>query len=170
MPRYIQISDLFRHRISRGQWKVGDQLPTLEALVDDFNVSRVTIRQAVDVLTREGLVMPQQGRGTFVTVAPKIDHWLKVEKTRDDLVEVYRDSRPEILNIALSTRHPALADTEASDVPQLAVRYRPQTPSLQRTGFGLGHGLAGLCQPGLVHKNKNICYRVISIKNKFEAF
>lgn len=119
MPRYVQISDLFRQRISRGQWKVGDQLPTLETLVEDFDVSRVTIRQAIDVLTREGLVTPQRGRGTFVTAAPKVDHWLKVETTLDDLAEVYRDTKPEILNIAVSTRQPTVTDTEG----QLAGDY-----------------------------------------------
>jgi len=112
IPRYIQISDLFRQRIARGQWKVGDQLPTLDVLVEDLNVSRVTIRQAIDVLSHEGLVTPQQGRGTFVTAAPKIDHWLKVETTLADLTEVYQETKPEILNIAVSTLQPTLEDGE----------------------------------------------------------
>ena len=46
-------------------------LPSLEKLVAEFGVARVTVRQAIERLTRDGLVSPQRGRGTFVTGAPK---------------------------------------------------------------------------------------------------
>ena len=36
-------------------------------LVEEFGVARVTVRQAVELLARDGLVSPQQGHGTFVT-------------------------------------------------------------------------------------------------------
>ena len=43
IPRYLQIADLLRKRIGRGQWRTGEQLPTLEALVAEFGVARVTV-------------------------------------------------------------------------------------------------------------------------------
>ena len=69
MPRYAQLADLLRQRIARGVWPPGTQLPSLEALMQEFDVARVTVRQAIDLLAREGLVSPQRGRGTFVTGA-----------------------------------------------------------------------------------------------------
>jgi GntR family transcriptional regulator len=99
VARYVQIADLMRQRIARGHWVQGERLPSLEALVAEFGVARVTVRQAVELLTREGLVSPQQGRGTFVTGQPATRHWLKVETSLRDLAEGYTDTRPEIVNI-----------------------------------------------------------------------
>ena len=44
VPLYIQLADLFRQRIAKGIWKEGDRLPSLEQLVDEFEVARVTVR------------------------------------------------------------------------------------------------------------------------------
>jgi GntR family transcriptional regulator len=99
VPRYLQIADLMRQRISRGQWPKGEKLPSLEALVAEFGVARVTVRQAVDLLARDGLVSPQQGRGTFVTAQPARGQWLKVQTSLDELAKVYKDTKPEIVNI-----------------------------------------------------------------------
>jgi GntR family transcriptional regulator len=97
-PRYQQISDLMRQRIARGVWPVGGKLPSLDQLVQEFGVARVTVRQAVDLLARQGLVSPQQGRGTFVTALPARTAWLKVQTTLDQLARNYRDDKPEIVN------------------------------------------------------------------------
>ena len=102
VPKYAQIADIFRQRIARGVWAQGLRLPANEDLAAEFGVSRVTVRQAVELLARDGLIEAQQGRGTFVTGAIKRDAWLKVETTLADLAEVYRDTLPEILNISES--------------------------------------------------------------------
>ena len=81
MPKYAQIADIFRQRIARGIWTRGSRLPANESLASEFGVSRVTIRQAVDLLVRDGIIEAQQGRGTFITGTVKQDRWLKVETT-----------------------------------------------------------------------------------------
>jgi GntR family transcriptional regulator len=100
VPKYAQIADIFRQRIARGTWSKGFRLPANEVLALEFGVSRVTIRQAVDLLSRDGVIEAQQGRGTFVTGTLKQDRWLRVETTLSDLVDVYRDTSPEIINIS----------------------------------------------------------------------
>ena len=102
VPKYAQIADIFRQRIARGVWAKGLRLPANEDLAAEFGVSRVTVRQAVELLTRDGVVEAQQGRGTFVTGTLKHDRWLRVETTLSDLAEVYRDTSPEIINISES--------------------------------------------------------------------
>ncbi|WP_407165282.1 GntR family transcriptional regulator [Bradyrhizobium sp. ORS 111] len=102
VPKYAQIADIFRQRIARGTWAKGLRLPANEELASEFGVSRVTIRQAVELLSREGVIEAQQGRGTFVTGTVKQDRWLKVETTLSDLAEMYRDTSPEIINISES--------------------------------------------------------------------
>jgi GntR family transcriptional regulator len=100
-PKYAQIADIFRQRISRGIWAQGLRLPANEELAIEFGVSRVTIRQAVDLLARDGIIEARQGRGTFITGTLKQDRWLKVETTLSDLAEVTRTS-PEYHNISES--------------------------------------------------------------------
>ena len=102
VPKYAQIADVFRQRIARGIWARGLRLPANELLAAEFGVSRVTIRQAVELLARDGIIEAQQGRGTFITGTPKQDRWLKVETTLCELAEVYRDTSPEVINISES--------------------------------------------------------------------
>ncbi|MBA2400463.1 MAG: GntR family transcriptional regulator, partial [Bradyrhizobium sp.] len=102
VPKYAQIADIFRQRIARGIWAQGLRLPANEELAAEFGVSRVTIRQAVELLARDGIIEAQQGRGTFIRGTPKHDRWLRVETTLSDLAEVYRDTSPEIINISES--------------------------------------------------------------------
>lgn len=102
VPKYAQIADIFRQRIARGIWARGLRLPANESLAAEFGVSRVTIRQAVDLLVRDGIMRAEQGRGTFITGTLTQNRWLKVETTLSDLAEVYRDTSPEIINISES--------------------------------------------------------------------
>lgn len=99
-PKYAQVADTLRQRIARGVWETGARVPTNEDLAQEFGVSRVTVRQAVEMLAREGLLSAQQGRGTFVLARPPQERWLAVETSLDALAEMYRDTRPEILNIS----------------------------------------------------------------------
>lgn len=108
IPLYVQLSDLFRQRIARGVWVQGQRIPSLEQLMEEFGVSRMTLRQAIEVLSREGLVAAERGRGTFVSALPAANRWLKVETTLRDLAEVYRDTQPTILNIDTVATHPPL--------------------------------------------------------------
>ena len=70
MPRYAQLADILRRRIARNRWPAGTQLPTLQSLMKEFDVARVTVRQAMELLARDGLVSAERGRGTFVTSQP----------------------------------------------------------------------------------------------------
>ena len=65
-PMYRQIADALREKISVGELKPGDALPTESSLQEVFNVSRVTVRQALKLLTEEQIVESIQGSGTYV--------------------------------------------------------------------------------------------------------
>ncbi|MCM7330030.1 GntR family transcriptional regulator [Enterobacter roggenkampii] len=65
-PMYRQIADALREKISAGELKPGDALPTESSLQEAFNVSRVTVRQALKLLTEEHIVESIQGSGTYV--------------------------------------------------------------------------------------------------------
>jgi GntR family transcriptional regulator len=118
IPRYVQLADVLRGRIARGQWRSGERVPTLAALTQEFDVARVTVRQAVDVLSREGLLSAQQGRGTFVTGSPARPRGLRLQTTLADLAEVYRHDRPQLTLIEESAAIPALGEGEGSHAPR----------------------------------------------------
>lgn len=124
LPLYVQLADLFRQRIARGVWREGEKLPSLEQLVAEFDVARVTVRQAIERLARDGLVSPQRGRGTFVTGAPPSDRWLRVETTLKNLADVYRDTQPTILNIEEESRSPRLREADGVAAPKYVYMRR----------------------------------------------
>lgn len=86
IPRYLQVATALRQRINSGQWLVGQKIATLEQLENEFQVARVTIRQAVDLLQQEGLLKSEQGRGTFVTKSPTHNRWLQLATDWDSLI------------------------------------------------------------------------------------
>jgi GntR family transcriptional regulator len=117
VPRYLQVADLLRRRIERGVWRTGQRIPTLNALMGEFDVARVTVRQAIDLLAREGLVSAQRGRGTFVTARPARDRWLKLQTTLKDLADVYRYDRPKLVLIEEASAMPVLEPGDGEPAP-----------------------------------------------------
>src|SRR3954451_6090366 len=64
-PVYLQIAAAIRDLLRTGRVAAGSALPPEQVLAKRFGVSRMTMRQANDVLEREGLIERQRGRGTF---------------------------------------------------------------------------------------------------------
>jgi len=65
-PAYRQVADRLRAPIESGEWPAGHKLPSESELMEQFSVSRVTVRLAVGALRAEGLILTRQGRGSFV--------------------------------------------------------------------------------------------------------
>jgi GntR family histidine utilization transcriptional repressor len=68
-PIFQRIKDYLLGEIAAGRWKEGDLVPSEQALVRQFGVSRMTVNRAVRELTAEQVLTRRQGAGTFV--APK---------------------------------------------------------------------------------------------------
>jgi GntR family transcriptional regulator len=75
-PLYIQIKDLLRSEIESGRFAVGDRLPSERELSETYGVSRMTARQALQLLQQDGLTQRQVGKGTYVA-RPQIDQDLR---------------------------------------------------------------------------------------------
>lgn len=73
VPLYHQLCEVIRARIENGYWKTGEQLPIESELCQEFQVSRATVRQAIQGLVRLGLVQRWRGKGSFASM-PKIPH------------------------------------------------------------------------------------------------
>lgn len=66
-PLYEQIKAILRARVLDGTYKPHEQLPSESEMMTAFNVSRITVRQALNDLQNEGLVFRIHGKGTFVS-------------------------------------------------------------------------------------------------------
>ncbi|HTV80179.1 MAG TPA: GntR family transcriptional regulator [Steroidobacteraceae bacterium] len=70
-PMYLQIIEQIRHRIAVGDWKAGDELPSIRALAVATQVSVITVKRAYLELERDGVIVTRQGKASFV--AEKVD-------------------------------------------------------------------------------------------------
>lgn len=65
-PLYSRLRQAIRDRVISGEWRPGDQIPTIRQLGDSYGVSRITVVQALDGLARDGMLVRWQGKGVFV--------------------------------------------------------------------------------------------------------
>jgi len=75
-PLYLQLKDSLVSEITSGRYRSHQRLPSERELADRFKVSRMTVRQALLELARDGTIYTRVGKGTFVA-EPKIDQQLR---------------------------------------------------------------------------------------------
>ncbi len=100
-PRYQQLKEMIIGRISSGDLRPADRVPSEYELVEMMNVSRMTANRALRELTDEGYVERIAGRGTFVSDFRAKSHVLEVHNIADEIAqrghkhscEVVRQSR-----------------------------------------------------------------------------
>ena len=98
IPLYLQIETLIRNRVFTWQLKAGEKLPTEEAMMRQFRVSRITVRKALSNLELEGLVVRNPAKGTFVS-----SHIPRVEKfvITNTIKNILEDARRYRVKVAL---------------------------------------------------------------------
>jgi len=72
-PIYIQIMDEINRRVALGDWAPGFRLPSIRELASDLKVSVITVKRAYLELERAGVIVTQQGRGSFVNERVDVD-------------------------------------------------------------------------------------------------
>lgn len=74
-PLYLQLEELIENAIYGGRYKPGDKLPSESELCKKYGVSRITVRQTLNLLIQKDMVYSVHGKGTFVKI-PEINHEL----------------------------------------------------------------------------------------------
>ena len=67
IPLYHQLRGVLQRQIERGELRIGDRLPNEDFIAAHYEVSKITVREALKTLAAAGYVRREQGRGTFVT-------------------------------------------------------------------------------------------------------
>ena len=78
VPLYLQIKEHLLAKIDAGTWPEEAMIPAESKLCSWYNVSKITIREAVKLLVRDGRLSRIPGKGTFITkekIEQKLDHF-----------------------------------------------------------------------------------------------
>jgi DNA-binding GntR family transcriptional regulator len=119
VPRYHRIAEELRARIRAGEWGAGAPLPNQRRLAQEFGVTLMTLRQALELLERDHLITRRHGLGTFVA-APTIDYEiLKLRRFAGDL-----SARGESVATRVLDARPAVVDRRAGLALGLPPRAR----------------------------------------------
>jgi GntR family transcriptional regulator len=109
-PIYIQIHNEIKKSIEAGKWAVGDRIPAERELAEQFNVSRMTLRQAIQTLVDEGILERRVGSGTFVA-NQKVQEKMSGVTSFTDLM-IAQGKTPSSKTISYHAGQPSMSESE----------------------------------------------------------
>lgn len=83
--KYTQLYEILVEKITSGEWKPNDCMPTERELCERYNLSRITVRDALNLLATDGYIYRRQGKGTFVAVRPIEQKLTKMYSLRENI-------------------------------------------------------------------------------------
>lgn len=87
LPKYYQLASILRQKIDDGEWEPRSPIPSERQLEQLYNISRTTIREAVDHLVRQGFLYREHGRGTFVSPQKLQKGLMELTSFSEDLIK-----------------------------------------------------------------------------------
>jgi GntR family transcriptional regulator len=104
--RYRAIADELRQRVESGELAAGALLPSESELSGAYDVSRVTVRKALDILRDEGLVDSRQGFGWFVATDPLRQSLGRLGTIEEQLAELGVGSERRVVGFRFTAAPP----------------------------------------------------------------
>lgn len=89
-PMYLQIMEQVKQKVAVGDWVPGHEIPSIRQLAMDLRVSVITIKRAYLELEREGLIVTQQGKGSFIAANPDLSPRIYHQEFSEQLEKVAR--------------------------------------------------------------------------------
>lgn len=126
LPFYVQLKDALVEQIEEGHWRPGDKIPGEVDLCRLFGVSRTVVRQALNDMAYDGIVVREKGRGTFVS-EPKISSRSLVHSLAgfyQDMVERGLTPHDEVLEQSMEPASKKVASY---------LKLEPMTPIIKLT-------------------------------------
>jgi len=99
-PKYIRIRDWLLDRILSSGLTRGDRLPSEHDLIRQFDVSRVTVRQALEALREDGIVESHHGKGWFLRRVCAVQNLGRLLGFGEMLAPMGVQTRSEVLEVA----------------------------------------------------------------------
>src|ERR1700733_2034155 len=89
-PMYFQIMEQIKQRIMVGDWTEGEAVPSIRQLAVALQVSVITVKRAYYELEREGIIVTQHGKGSYVTSIPDLGSRLREQELEQHLEQAAR--------------------------------------------------------------------------------
>ncbi|MBK7704417.1 MAG: GntR family transcriptional regulator [Acidobacteria bacterium] len=103
IPLYYQLENVLREKITSGGFEPGDRMPTEIELIEEYGVSRITVRQALQALADDGLIERKQGRGTVISARKsrkkRFTGTIHLTGSLDELIEMGMDTPVKVLEM-----------------------------------------------------------------------
>ncbi len=115
IPRYHQLARILREKIQSGEWPPQSAIPSERQLEQQYRISRPTIRQAIELLIREGYLYREHGKGTFVMPQKLQKGLLELTSFSEDLLK--RGIKPGQVVRSLSREVPPENIARKLDMP-----------------------------------------------------
>ncbi|GJM09272.1 MAG: GntR family transcriptional regulator [Lysobacteraceae bacterium] len=114
-PMYEQIMAQIKLLIANGDWAAGAKVPSIRELAVASKVSVITVKRAYQELEREGLLVTQQGVGSFVAAEGDLGHQIMQTEIDKYLSSALQHARAYGMSLATLQRRLAELDKQGKD-------------------------------------------------------
>ncbi|WP_262428892.1 GntR family transcriptional regulator [Paratissierella segnis] len=109
MPLYSQLMDIIVEMIEEGNLKEDDQLPSERELCDTYDISRSTVRQAIQELEKEGYIYRLHGKGTYISPKMFKQNLLKFYSFTEEMKKLGKTPSSMVLDFDIINTNEKLA-------------------------------------------------------------
>nr|WP_255494415.1 GntR family transcriptional regulator [Cetobacterium sp. 2G large] len=145
---YEKIYKELKKSIEKGKIKEFEKLPTEMQLCENYDVSRITIRKALEKLEQDNLIQKIRGKGTFVTPMPIVQNKSGLNKLFDDIKKSGKTPYSKILSIGIFSPTEEIQEQMEITTENVLiiewVRYADNEPILYEKIHFLAEKLPGL--------------------------
>ncbi|ENP8458965.1 GntR family transcriptional regulator [Staphylococcus pseudintermedius] len=101
LPLYYQVYKGIHSRIKAGEYKEGDKIPSERKLCEQFGVSRITVREALDRLEKDHVIKREHGKGSFVLGSQYTQFLNELYSFKDEIEKNGDEASTKMLSIKL---------------------------------------------------------------------
>ena len=100
VPLYCQLKNIILEKIETGDFEEDSKIPSEQDLCEHYNISRPTVRQAINELTNNGQLYKMKGKGTFVSKRKSSIHIKDYSGFTDSILDSLEPEKKEILSVS----------------------------------------------------------------------
>jgi GntR family transcriptional regulator len=109
VPLYHQLEQSLRARVHGAEFGPGDALPSEERICEEYGVSRITVRRALDALIAQGLIVKRRGVGSFVADRPSGSRSISLRGSLDEFLSSAGSLETQQISLQHAVRNPEAA-------------------------------------------------------------
>lgn len=134
-PRHEQISNWLKQQITKGSYDKDEKLPSEQELSERFEVSRVTVRRALQTLESEHIIYRCQGLGSFVKKTDQPQNMIRLTDFMEDMKAAGKEAQSEVIDLKQEPANVTVAQNLGIKEGQMVLR-------LDRLRLGDGEPIA----------------------------